>query len=187
MARSNIARRKVVLALGTGSIALLSGTYLATDDAKALELGVTSLDIPEQTIASPDAPGSIPLGIEGDYRVESNVAPDELRITPIVGVQGSVMGPHEYPPMAYSIDSKSATDTFGFEVDLLALSALRDVFPETAGESASRTLDVSLQAVVVSGGDVIGEAAVEETFPLVIEHEAASAEVSIRAEGFVGE
>ena len=187
MPRTNIARRSVMVAAGTGTLAALGGVFYGSKSAKAVDIGVTQLSIEDQTLSSAGAPDSIMLAIDGDYRVDSNVAPDELRIRPVCEVDGSVMGAHEFPTQAWALDGKDASDTFAFSVDLLALSALRDAFPGSEGESNSRTIKVTLEAEVVAGADVIGTAQAAETFVLELTHEAASAKLGISATGSVGE
>jgi len=178
-------RRRVIATAGTGTLVALAGVFYGSQRTQALDVGVTQLAIDDQTVSTPDAPSELLLEISGDYKVNANVVPDELRLIPRAEVDGSVMGYHEFAKESIALDSKDATDTFALEVNLLALSSLRDIFPESEGETASRTINVELLAAVYKDSSQIGTAEVRKSFELTLKHETANAKIAIDASGVI--
>jgi len=175
-------RRQFVASAGTTALAATAGVFYGTAPARAVKIDVQQMQIDDQHLSSPDAPDTLPLRVSGDYQIEANVAPDELRLNPTVAVASSQTDGHEYPTVAESLAGSDASGTFEFTVDLKALYGLRDSFPQTEGESADYQLTLTLGADVTGpGGDVIGSAEVSDGFVLTLTHEEASADVGLSA------
>jgi len=176
-------RRTVLVSSGTTALAALAGVgYLAAAPARAVEIDVQELHVADQSWSGPDAPEELPMRVSGEYTIEANVQPDELRLKPTVAVDSGGMGPHEYPTVAQTLDGQTASGEFAFTVDLLALFALREGFPDTAGESTEYNLTLTLGADVTGPqGNKIGSAEVSDGFTLTLTHEQAQASIGLSA------
>jgi len=173
-------RRQFVLSASTATLAATAGVFYA-DPARAVDLQVRELTVDDQTWSGTDAPSELPLRVSGEYRIDANVQPDELRLKPTVAVAGSSMGPHEYPTIAETLGGQEASGQFEFTLNLLALYGLREGFSSTEGESRDYDLTLTLSADVTGPkGDVIGSVEVSDGFSLALTHDAASATVGLR-------
>jgi len=173
-------RRQFVASAGTATLAATAGVFCGVQPTQAVSLDVHELQIDDQALSSTDAPDALPLEISGEYTIDANVAPDELRLQPAVVADASDIGAHEYPTQAQSLDGPTASGEFAFTVDLLALYALRDGFPSTAGESSEYTLTLTLGAAVTGpGGNKIGSAEVSDGFVLTLTHTQAQASIGL--------
>ena len=184
MAPNQLTRRRVLAASGTALIAT-AGVFYGSERAQAVDVSVQELDIADQTASSPTAPEQLTLTITGDWAVDANVVPNKLTLIPRARVPSSPNGWSEFDSWQSELESKDASGTFELQRNLLTVLALRDLFPERAGESASRTVEVELLAIVSDGEQRIGEATVTETFQLTAEHVEAMAEIGIDASGSV--
>jgi len=184
MAPTNHTRRRVLTASGSVLLAT-AGVYYGTDRAQAVDVSVQELTIEDQTASSPTAPERLALTITGDWAVNANVVPDTLTLIPRARVPSSPNGWSEFDPWSTELSNKDASGTFELKRNLMTVLALRDLFPAGAGESASRTVEVELLAVVSDGEQRIGEATVTESFELTAEHVEALAEIGITSKGDV--
>jgi hypothetical protein len=177
-------RRRFGIAAGS-ALAATAGLYGFSRRAGAVDVGVNSLTIDDQTLESATAPEALLLTISGDYAVDANVVPERLKIIPQAQVVGSAMNPVEFEHYETQLDSKSATGTFDLERNLMQLMDLRDLFPATEGETVSRDVTVFLLAAVYGADGQIGTAETQATFTLTLTHAEASAQVGIEAVGNV--
>jgi hypothetical protein len=186
MAPNHLTRRTVVVSASTGLLAATAGVFYGSHSASALDVSVQDFEIAEQTKSSATAPELLPLEITGEYVVESNVAPDHLKIIPRVQVKSSPHGWHEYDAVEFELGEQSITGEFAVTLELMELMALRDVFPQAEGEEETRQLRAELLAAVYDGESQIGTAEAKASFPLVLRHEEAQAMVGLEATGELG-
>lgn len=179
-------RRQFGVSFASAALAATAGVFYGSRDARAVDVDVQDLTIEQQHVASPETPTAINLVIDGEWAVDSNVIPDELVVIPSAQVADSVMGMHEFESVRIeSIESRQASGEFTATLDLRALQALRDVFPETEGESITKQIKVELLVGARKNGEQIGSAQAVQTFALELQHAPNSADVGFDAVGTV--
>ena len=174
-----------MLAVSGSALAATAGLYGFSRRASAVDVTVQQLQVDDQTLGSPVAPSELQLSISGDYAVDANVEPDSLKLIPQAEVVSSPHGLHKFDAYETELQSRETTGTFDLARNLMAVYALRDLFPATEGKTASRDVRLRLLAAVYADNKQIGTAETQAAFTLTLEHVAASANVGLQAVGDV--
>lgn len=186
MAPTKPTRRQFGVSAAATALAATAGLAYGSREAQAVDVGVQNLTIEKQTASAPDTPTEILLVIDGDWQLDANVVPDKLVIIPSAQVATSVMGLHEYEHVEITgLESKQASGDFVTKLNLRALQALRDSFPEIEGKSITKQLKVELLVGARKNGKQIGSAQSVQTFKLELQHAPNSADVGFEAVGTV--